>query len=84
VVTKKNKLLAAIGCIFGANFVYGIVSGMSGMGIEFIMLSNAPQMLGTSYTTIFVMGIMIIYSLGMTVLMYYLLKYMMDKKLNLA
>ena len=84
VVTKKNKLIAAIACIFGANFAYGMLTSLSSFGLELIMMSSAPELVGSTYFMIFILVMMIVYSLGMIILMYYLLKYMMENKLNLA
>ncbi len=83
VLAKKNKLLMAIGCIFGANFIYGLV-----FGIIFIIAIFAVGVAAAAETLVLAIQIAIVVCIlliaGMSVGLAFALKYMMEKKLNLA
>ncbi|MBQ7338436.1 MAG: hypothetical protein IJW40_08300 [Clostridia bacterium] len=81
VVTNKNKVLVSIGCICGAYFANGIVNSLLTLFSElfgYVISSNdASNFIGSTMT------IMTLFYAGMSVLFFFLTKYMMEKKLNL-
>lgn len=84
VISKKNKLLSAIGCIFGANFIYGLL-----FGIIFVIAIFALGVAAATSDAIWLainiaLGICILVIVGISIGLYFALKYMMEKKLNLA
>ncbi len=82
VIARKNKVLAAIGCVYGVNFIYGIFSS-----VIFTVIMFAAEAVATvtdfyiSYNIFLSIGIVLLS--GLSVLFYFLTKYMMEKKLNL-
>lgn len=83
VIAKKNKLVAAVGCVIGVNMFYGTALSLVIM-VPFIMMVSAGSTASNPFVAINVGLFIIIAILGaLTFLFYYLLKYMMEKKLNL-
>ena len=82
VITKKNKGIAAVGCVIGANSLLSLFSSIFSMVLMPLMFTiNSFGDMVTSYNiTLFVTNI--VYG-GVAVGCYFLLKHMMDKKLNL-
>lgn len=82
-ITRKNKAIAAIGCILAVNLVYGMINGIITAIISFIAtgsgaLSGSPAVamnLNTGLTTFF--------SAAFAVAFFFVLKHMMEKRLNL-
>lgn len=84
VIAKKHKVLAAIGCVFGVLALNGTVSSIGQMILYVVsagVLAVAEDYL--LYQNI-VTGAQLLYYVGMTVLFYFILKYLMEKKLNLS
>ena len=81
VVARKNKVLAAIGLVYGFNIVYGIVQNIAFFVFAASVFNSAVPAL--SYVNIF-LAIIIVCSILFSVLFWCLTKYMMEKKLNLA
>ncbi len=84
VITKKQKVLAAIGCVFGANFLYGIlmllVFAVTVVVITTLSLVTEAVVLTIQISLIVLTAILF----GITVGLFFLLKYLMEHKLNLA
>lgn len=82
VIAKKHKGLAAIGCVFGANAVLRIISSIFSMVLLPLMFTvNTFGDMITSYNiTLFAS---ILFYGGAGVGCFFILKHMMDKKLNL-
>lgn len=84
VIAKKNKLLAAVGCVFGVNFIYGMV-----VSVAMIMILVFSSAIGAVVDNMSVvlnlsLGIGTVLLAGLCVLFYFLTKHMMERKLNLA
>jgi len=84
VIAKKNKLVAAVACVLGVHFVYGIGSGIVSIIASLFfgtvsLLAEDPQI-----GMCFLVGFYIAVLTAMNVLFYHLLKHMMEKRLNLA
>ncbi len=83
VVSRKNRVLVAIGSIFGVNFVYGILASI----VVFIifLISGVIAALAENVVLLveLVLGLMLILLAATSVLFFWLTKYMMEKKLNL-
>ncbi len=80
VVSKRNKVLVAVGCILGAYFANSIITSIISLMVEIFGLIIAPNVYSYANFT------MIIYSIifaGASVLFFFLTKYMMERKLNL-
>lgn len=93
VIAKKHKALAAVGCIAGINFVYGIVKSIGETVMTSIFVYTDGPMGEYDWIEVlenmtFVDNIMLVASIiGLTafnVLFFYITTYMMEKKLNLA
>lgn len=83
-ITRKNKLLCAVGCVIGVNFAYSILNNIisaiataigvgAGASTDSLYIASGVSML-----------IMTVITAGLTVLFYYLTVHMLEKKLNLA
>ncbi len=84
VIAKKNKMLAAIGCVLGADFAYGLLLVIL---ISIIVMIGVLGAVATDAVVVMVeigIGIMILLMAGITVGFYFLLRYMMKNKVNLA
>lgn len=83
ILTRKHKALAAIGCVVGVNFIYGTVTGI----ISAISMVSTGIFGGFSSDPIvgmnIGMGIFTAVLAGLTVLFFFLLKHLMENKLNL-
>lgn len=84
VISKKNKLLSAIGCIFGANFIYGLLFGIIFVIAIFTVGAAAVATEAIWLAINIALCICILVIAGISVGLYFALKYMMEKKLNLA
>lgn len=83
VITKKNKGLAAIGCVIGANSILSLFSSFFSMVLmPLIFVVSSVADLITSYNIMLLVS-NLAYG-GAAVGCYFLLKHMMDKKLNLS
>lgn len=82
VIAKKNKMLASIGCVVGANFVFGLVSA-----IVVVCASLTGALLASEETALLVinsiLAILCVFLVGAAFGLYFLLKHMMERKLNL-
>lgn len=83
-MARNHKLLCAIGCVIGVNFAYGILSNIISL-IASAIGGTAGAVANSSFlmyniTTIVMIAVMI----GLSFLFYFLTKYMLEKKLNLA
>lgn len=83
-ITRKHKVLSAIGCVIGANAIYGILSN-----VIFTICSVIGLGAGTSssnpYTVIIVaLSIMLAILVASSIFFFLATKYMLEKKLNLA
>lgn len=83
VIVKKNKVLAAIGLVTAFNFAYSIVYNMINTVVTLICGAGTYT---SSYLLAFNIGLalQLVFIAGMGVLFYYLLKYLMNHKVNLA
>ncbi len=83
VITRKNKVLAAVGCVLGVNFIYGIASSVF-QSITFLIAgvisSETESMLGMNLY----LGISAVLLTALSVLFFFVTEYMMRKKVNLA
>ena len=84
VIAKKNKLFAAVGCVFGVNFIYSMV-----VSVAMIMILVFSSAIGAVVDNMSVvlnlsLGIGTVLLAGLCVLFYFLTKHMMERKLNLA
>lgn len=84
VIARKHKVLAAIGCVYGVNMLYGILTSIA-MPIISIFAAllglRAENPLAVTNLTMLIGCVLLT---GLNILFYYLTKYMMEKKLNLA
>lgn len=81
VVSKKNRVVTAIGCIVGTYFAYGMINN-----IIMIIVALVSAAIDTIFTISYMDLILILYLLmliGSSVLFYFGTKRMMEKKLNL-
>ncbi len=84
VVSGKNKLLSAILCIFGVNFLYSIASGIF-VGISSLFGGIAGAATNSIPLAFIVMLLLAVIALsGVNVAFYFILKHMMEKKINLS
>ena len=83
VVSRKNRVVVAIGSIFGVNFLYGIIASI--VIFVIFLFSGVIAALAESVTLMLelFLGLMLLILAGTTVLFFWLTKYMMEKKLNL-
>ncbi len=84
VIARKHKVLAAIGCVYGVNMIYSLFSGIA---MPIISVFSSIVGIGTD-NPLLVMNLTLLIGCilltGLNILFYYLTKYMMEKKLNLA
>ena len=83
VITRKNKVLAAVGCVFGVNFIYGMVSNIVSTVLLFatdLFIDSANPLVAVNI----MLGIFTVLLSGLTVLFFFLTKHLMENKLNLA
>lgn len=82
-ITQKNKGLAAVGCVIGANTVMSIFSSIFSMVLMPLMITvdSASDAIASYNITLLVT---ILFYGGAAVGCYFLLKNMMDKRLNLS
>lgn len=82
VITKKNKGIAAVGCVIGANTLLSLFSSIFSMVLMPLMFAvdSFGDMITSYNINLFVTNL--VYG-GVAVGCYFLLKHMMDKKLNL-
>ena len=87
-ITRKNRILCAIGCIIGVNFAYGIINNVIDMIISLIGIGIMSGTGGSAEGTILASGITLLVRsviiAGFSVLFFYFTNKMLDKKLNLA
>ncbi|MBO5313235.1 MAG: hypothetical protein J6B29_04635 [Clostridia bacterium] len=80
VIAKKHKAVGAVGCVIAVNSIYGTVVGIISV-IAFIGIGVSSD----PFVSInIVLGIFILLLAIVTVLFYFLLKHLMEKRLNLA
>ena len=84
VIAKKNKLLASIGCVLGINFVYSMGSGIVSVIVSLLFGSLSLFGGDVALGMCLLIGFYVAALTGLNVLFYYLLKHMMEKRLNLA
>ena len=86
IIAKKHKVLAAIGCIMAAGALSGIIQSV-GQSILYMttLILTGPAASLDSYIwgSNLVSVIQTVYYIGMSVLYFFVTKYMMEKKLNL-
>lgn len=83
-ITRKHKVLSAIGCVIGANAIYGILSNVI-FTICSIIGSSAGVASNNPYTVIIVaLSIMLAILVASSIFFFLATKYMLEKKLNLA
>ncbi len=82
VISRKNKILVTLGCIFGVNFIYGILSGIT-QTVAMFLTANIASTAGILVAIIIYCSIGAVFLAGLAVLYFFLTKYMMEKKINL-
>lgn len=86
VIAKKNKLLAAVGCVLGCRFIYNMVTGIAALVLDVIIYGMLkPVNMDTAMLSSVVMNLVsAVISVSMSIALFFILKYMLDKKLNLS
>ncbi len=84
VITRKNKLLVAVGLIFAVNFVYSTFFSLLPF-ILLILVETIANAVGSPMLGInLFFGISLLFETGLNILYFKLTEYMMKNKLNLA
>ena len=83
VIAKKHKILAAIGCVFGVMALNGTITFIGQMILYVISAGVLAVTADYVLYQAIVTGAQVVYLAGMTVLYFFILKHMMEKKLNL-
>ena len=82
IISKKHKVLSAIGCMLGVFALNGTVSGI----VQTVTSTVLDVSVGGNYIDAYVVtyAIMAVYQLGMAFVYYFILKHLMTNRLNLA
>jgi hypothetical protein len=88
VIAQKHKVMAAVGCIAGINFVYGIVRSIAKSFVYSLIGIPASDLWTYSEQLVKSDNILVILEIlglsAVSVIFFFTTSYLMDKKLNLA
>ncbi len=82
VITRKNKVLAAVGCVLGVNLIYGIASSVFQI-LTLLIAESITQDSGSLLGTNLYLAFSTLVLTALSVLFFLLTEYMMKKKINL-